>query len=155
MANWYRWDRAYTHEDGVRIGSRTWRMTDRETGLYLGLVERKIVDGTVAHEAIVWRGKQRESLGYFDHWTKAKKALVSAWTGIRLHESCRPMDAGVLAQVAEGEGCACEYCKTHSNEPSGLLRDTDFFRQLQTGDALACGDKQVYRIEPSEERDAR
>ena len=115
MANWYRWDRAYTHEDGVQIGSRTWRMTERETGQYLGLVEYKIVDGTDAHEAILWHGKQRQSLGYFDHWTAAKKAIVSAWTGLRLGDSLRPLPAGALSRIAESEQCSCDYCQLGLN----------------------------------------
>src|SRR5579871_3856391 len=39
------------------------------------------------------------------------------------------------------------------DEPRGLLRDADFFRELHGTDSLAGCDKQVHRVEPLVQRD--
>ena len=71
-------------------GPHIWRMSWRETGQILGRVLRcDLDDGSTAHEGLVWTGEKWISVGHYDHWTKAKKAVQAAHVGIRLHQAAR------------------------------------------------------------------
>lgn len=81
----YRW--TWDYSDAGRV----WRMTVRATGQLVGQAPRADLDnGTSAWEALVWMGPGGwVSLGLYDHWAAAKRAVQSSYTGIRLHEAVR------------------------------------------------------------------
>jgi len=60
-------------------------------------------------------------------------------------------DAAQLRQVRP----SARFPQAVKHEPCRLLRDADFFRQLQRRDAFAGGDEQVHGIEPLVQRNVR
>lgn len=80
----YRWTNDW------REHGNTWRLAIRDTGQIVGRVVRNdLDDGSTAHEGLVWANNDWLSIGFYGHWTAAKRAVQAAYTGIRLHEAAR------------------------------------------------------------------
>lgn len=95
----YRWHLAY-----VDVGVRLWRMTDRQTGRILGYCPKAEVEGSLAWRAIVIPSVGPEiDCGIFDHWSKAKRAVQSAVTGMRLAEA--------MGKVPDVKVSATSFCQ--------------------------------------------
>lgn len=79
----YRWTWDYVSKE-----RRIWRMKDRATGRILGYCPETVVGGSDAWDAVVLPIVGPEiNCGSYDHWTKAKRAVQSAVTGMRLAEA--------------------------------------------------------------------
>lgn len=67
----YKWNFAWTEQ------GREWQVSCRETGQVLGMVIRAELHGTTVFEALVTgiTGADELHLGYFTHWSMAKRAI--------------------------------------------------------------------------------
>ena len=75
--------------DYVDKGVRCWRMSDRATGELLGYVDQCTVGGALAWRAVVMVNGEPVAGACFNHWSKAKRGVLAARTGLAIHGALR------------------------------------------------------------------
>ncbi len=109
----YSWKLAY-----VEVGVRLWRMTDRATGRILGYCPETVVGGAHAWDAVVLPVVGPEiNCGSYDHWAKAKRAVQSAVTGMRLADALGKVPT-VDVKLNATSFCRCPI-ENHNDIPEG------------------------------------